>query len=224
MSDIAKMIAIAKKFGGSGAPSAPAEVVILPETELTYTEDMGTPAYTTLLQAMPKGYTLFKVTYNGMPFDCICVEQNGLMFGNAAYMAGVDNGMPFLCVVIPDGAGNLNLMCLPLDGAASVTMSITQVESQPAGVYVVNVECDPETADGYYTNTTKDKTYNEIEAAYAVGNLVLCRLRVRGHGGRYEYAMREYDSQDGFSFAPAGASNQYASDIAIYPDDIVEAW
>lgn len=188
MSDIAKMIAIAKRFGGGSSPS---EVVILPETEMTaYVEDMGGFAIMTPLSATPTVGATAKATYNGTEYPCTVarVEEdgmNGYALGNldAMGLSGGNPDAPFVVILIPDGLDVGYGLVIPMDGAATVTLSIVQTEggdsSADAGGGTFIVEAVSKEQVENTDNSVKqkfsltlNKSYAETLAAFKAGKYV----------------------------------------------------
>lgn len=209
---------------GGGGGSAINSVTILPATDLMYTEEMDMPAFAGMLQVMPKSHTLFRINYNGALYDSIVVWQtNAYAFGNIAFMYGESFGdIPFVGLIMPIDETTAALYCVPIDGAEAVNMSITQMESLNPGVCIVNITCDSEkNSEGEYNNAVKDKTYAEIETAYALGNLVVCRLMVNGQSGRTDFTMKSYEDSYSFGFVNAGDVLKSQEYIDILYDDTV---
>lgn len=127
-----------------GAPSAPAEVVILPETDIADTGDgfylFAKPSVT------PTDGAMCKVTYNGTAYDCPAMLMNlqgtmpAYIFGNTEVMGlpGGNADAPFVFSLIPGGVGTpedgyFYGVVEPMDGAESVTLSIVQVGGAASG-------------------------------------------------------------------------------------------
>lgn len=96
------------------------EAEILPETTVEIDPDMGfgtiVPDFT------PEGDMEYVVNYNGTEYICTSFEVEGQIgFGNKAALGGNDTGEPFLCAYSADEGA---MMCMPLDGSTSVTLSI----------------------------------------------------------------------------------------------------
>lgn len=135
MSDIAKMIAIAKKFGGGPSGSSGSSgVVILPEMTVELTEGQG--ILTTPLTTMPGDGETVVVTYNGTDYDCPALAMNMgadmVLLGTFA-MLGVPGGnpnAPFTLMIVSDpdtaAAAGYAGMIMALDGATSATLSIAK--------------------------------------------------------------------------------------------------
>lgn len=166
--------------------SGPSEVVILPETELTYDESDDSFYLTTLWTVEPVAGGMYVVTYNGVDYECeslaYAVEgaPDGMVLMGDASLAGQSGGnadAPFCLLCIPNGMG-MGSMLMNKDGATSVTLSIVQTEGAASGgasdspVFVVKVS----NSGGY----TADKTYDETLAAMRAGKLVY--FMVTGEG------------------------------------------
>lgn len=127
----AKVVDEAGVLGGS---SAPAEVVILPETTVELAEGQG--ILTAPLTTMPADGETLVVTYNGTDYDCPALvgDMGGEMclVGTFA-MLGVPGGnpnAPFMIMISsdPDAVASAGYagMIMALDGATSVTLSIAK--------------------------------------------------------------------------------------------------
>lgn len=138
MSDIAKMIAIAKRFGGgTGGPS---EVVILPETVVTLEDGDDTAYIMSPLSATPTEGATAKVTYNGTEYPCTVarVEEdgmNGYALGNldAMGLSGGNPDAPFVVILFPDGMDGAYGGVMPMEEVTSITLSIVQEGSASGG-------------------------------------------------------------------------------------------
>ena len=170
--------------------SGPSEVVILPETVLTASEETGGQApIMTPLSATPTEGATAKVTYNGTEYICtnVCVEEDGIrsyMLGNLDALGTFSGGnpdAPFVVALIPDGVDGAYGIVMPMDGATSITLSIVQVGAASGG----------ESAGGgylYFTGTatmnsntnngeaTLDKTFAQVLAAIKGKQPVFCAL------------------------------------------------
>jgi len=197
MNDIAKMIAIAKRFGGGTGGSS--EAVILPDTVVDTPEGQG--FITTPLSATPTEGATAKVTYNGTEYLCPVAavadeEAAGYMLGN------IDNEVngsgnpdaPFVVVLVPDGMNGMNGVygaVMPLDGATSVTISIVQTEGAASGgenadggIFEVNVPATVFDVDGHDFGAF-DKPFSELYAAVKGGKNV--RINVNFDAGVTTY-------------------------------------
>lgn len=198
MSDIAKMIAIAKKFGGS---SVPAEVVILPETTLELYPDEPALYIETPLSATPTDGAVAKIVYNGVEYTSPI--SYGVDNGNDVYMignlepigmTGGNPDAPFTAMLMPDGAdgGAFYGMVMPLDGSTTVTISIVQeggaaggVESAGGGVMTARVEASSSKKDMALSGC--DKKFGEFMAAYKAGKLIRIIAATEDNGNPVEY-------------------------------------
>ena len=166
---------------GSGDNSGPSEVVILPETVLTYSEEEGT--YVGNAQSLPEEGKKYVVTYNGTAYDCACwmweIDPGDFApaFGNSS-LVGVEGGnadAPFLIMLGEDEAGGLRCVFTLTDDTTpeSVTLSIVEkaeTASAGGGGLVFNVAMG---SDGTFT---ADTTYAEVKAALDAGRHVLAKL------------------------------------------------
>lgn len=115
------------------------QVEVLSETALTYAgEEDGMQAHvltTSLLGVLEEGKT-YQVAYNGTAYDCPVVSADGglaFVLGNASAVGseGGNPDAPFALIVYNDAEtvenqGGIGGICAALDGATSVTISITQ--------------------------------------------------------------------------------------------------
>lgn len=208
MSDIAKMIAIAKKFGGGS--STPAPVVILPETELTVVNveegSNGQYVLTTPLENTPSVGGTYKMVWGGVEYTSKAVEAPieaigaaGIALGNTGYL-GLDNvenpgaDMPILVVLFPDGViedpDDPVMYCMAVSMGITPdppVLSIVQTEGAAddgnvgggGELFVVNAT----TADG--STVTVDKTYDEIATAVSTKKFGICYLDLMGNQTLY---------------------------------------
>lgn len=200
MSDIAKMIAIARKFGG-GASGTAAPVVILPETVLTVDEGGEEALIMTPFAADLVIDGNYVVTYNGVDYNCIgrlleMESVSGVILGNTS-MFGVPGGndnAPFLLVQNPpDLVADIGAYgtCVVTDGATSVTLSIVQTAGGAAadsggnGVMTVRVEASTPKKDMALSGC--DKTFVEFQAAYNAGKLIRIIAATEDNGNPVEY-------------------------------------
>lgn len=115
------------------------QVEVLPETALTYMgEEDGVQLHvlTTSLPTMPEKGKTYNVVYNGTAYDCPVVygyDEGGmggqLVLGNHQGEDGGNPDAPFTFIVLEDEAKGAEFgfyaLCAALDGATSVTISIT---------------------------------------------------------------------------------------------------
>lgn len=207
MSDIAKMIAIAKKFGGGGGSSAPAEVVILPETSLVFDPDASLFFILTPLSAVPAEGATAKIVYNGVEYtspvfynadegNFSCVMGNTEAIG----VPGGNPDAPFLVSLSPDDPEMYGMM-MPMDGSTAVTMSIIcEAESSNSDTsdYVIRATIDVE-AD---TITTTQKWTKVVAATRAGRNVRICAVAGNTHLMYYCYAYTYPTTQLIFFSAP----------------------
>ena len=116
------------------------QVDVLPETTLTYAgpeEDVELHLLTTPLPTMPEKGKTYNVVYNGTAYDCPVVygyDEGGnggqFILGNAMGEDGGNPDAPFTLIVLEDEEKGAEFgyyaLCAALDGATSVTISITQ--------------------------------------------------------------------------------------------------
>lgn len=138
------------------------ESVILPETAAEYLEDEG---LFTLPDFTLEGGKEYTVKYNGTGYVSTAVDfgEGVIAFGNVPILTETgDNGLPF--AILYEGIWLL----LPLDGSASVTLSITQKVHTPIPTeYVTN-------AFPYYieVTTAEDGTMSIAETAEELYKLI----------------------------------------------------
>ena len=201
MSDIAKMIAIAKKFGGGS--STPAPVVILPETELMTgsVEEGSNGQYvlTTPLENAPSVGGTYKMVWGGVEYTSKAVEASiegigaaVIALGNTDYL-GLDNvenpgaDMPILVVLFPDGViedpGDPVMYCLAVSMGITPdppVLSIVQAEGasdggDACGVFTVNTTYTAYNTDTGHDFGTFDRTWKELWDALEAGKLISIR-------------------------------------------------
>ena len=159
------------------------ETVILPETTGVYSED-DSSFYIPFVELV--GGTRYKIVYNGVEYisDCMDFREDGIgeiLLGNVPLLEETgDNGLPFVCVMATDGVDGMGAVA-PLDGAESVTISITEVAYTPIPVeYVTN-------AFPYYIEVTGSGTDDDpyvcndtvanVEAAYTSGRSIALKRK-----------------------------------------------
>lgn len=107
--------------------------VILPESELSLSEEVEAYVYVGQLTNQPFSGANATVIYNGVTYNCVSseIEEGGLsmiVLGNASLFGGEYSDEPFLIVFVPEEMleqmGGISVMFIPLDGAESVTLSI----------------------------------------------------------------------------------------------------
>lgn len=176
-----KLMAFINALGGGSSPSSPAptEVVILPETEA---QDVGgmLGILTPLAAPMVAG-AMYKVTYNGVVYECPALDASAMMpgaliLGNAekAGMLGGNADAPFMLAIVHSGmpgpTGEMMYGSVsPLDDATSVTLSIVGEagEETPiaSGDFILRVV---ETDDGVVST----QKWSEVVSAVATGKRV----------------------------------------------------
>lgn len=153
--------------------------IILPETTL----DGEDGQYTCVFggDGLVNGETC-EVTYNGQKYLCTIREQDdGFLFGHNPGW-GKDKGIPFVC-----GVTEGILVCMPLDGATSVTLSIAKVTVHPIAERLL--------ANGRYEvainsigldGTTASRNYDDIVAALHSGRQVVLTAYGEVFFGEYQ--------------------------------------
>jgi hypothetical protein len=132
----AKVVDEAGVLGGS---SAPAHVVILPETTAEVDPDAGVVFIMTPMSATPTDGGTAKIVYNGAEYTSpiLYISDNGLdgyAMGNtgAIGIPGGNSDAPFLVALYTAETDGAYGMFMPMDGATSVTVSITEGASSGA--------------------------------------------------------------------------------------------
>ncbi len=185
---------------GSGS-SAPAEVVILPETTLEVVEN-GMADIKAMWEVDLAPDKVYIVSFNGTEYTCVAnpapaemeLPDGSVVFGGNMPDMGVTNGnssAPFIAVGWPNSlAGEMGDMCgqvLPMDGTNVFTFSIVDASSGGnaggggSGVLVVTATLDMENMSMNDDQTqmsapcTFDKTYDEVVSAANAGQYVICK-------------------------------------------------
>lgn len=229
MSNIAKMIAIAKRFGGGG--SGPSEVVILPETETTVDAESGQAPIITPLSATPTDGATAEITYNGTKYTSPIVHasEGGMdmyAMGNltdAGIPGGGNPDAPFVVLLIPGGMDGSYGIVMTMDGAESVTLSIVQVgaasggESAGGGIFEVSVPVTQHTSGSGHDFGEFDKTFAELVAAHNAGKYVRINVCWGIGYSTYGYVIGfgKSDGQDTF-IVSMPASPTMPKQVAVY--------
>ena len=199
MSNIAKMIAIAKRFGGG--TSAPSEVVILPETELTPTsvsEDMGLYYLYAPLENTPAAGAKCKLMWGGTEYTNTVVDITATM-GAPAFLLGntdlvAEDGMKFdnpdadapYCTMfvpggMPSGEGGqvaygmiMSMGIIPEPPVLSIVQvgGASEDSGSDGGILTVNCSISTQFVDSTTVFSNADKTWGEIKAAHESGKIV----------------------------------------------------
>lgn len=200
MSDIAKMIAIAKKFGGGS--STPAPVVILPETETPELNPGSQYSLYTAPENAPIEGVTYKVTWSGGEYDSLAVDASAVwdMPSGSMFLLGNSDMMnlttqigsnpapdaPFLLMLTPigateDGVTNYGTIFNDADVIANPTPVISIVEAAKTesagggGVFTVNTTYTAYNTDTGHDFGTFDRTWGELWAALEAGKLISIR-------------------------------------------------
>lgn len=184
MEEMAKMIAIAKRFSGTGTGGGTSTVVVLEETTVTGEGELalGTP-----FAVQPKAGKTYNVTYNGTPYDCPGVAHDlgggimGVVLGNAAMVegSGGNEEAPFVIVVVPPAfVDQMGAYAAIYDasGATSVTLSIMGPPSETAtsgANFIVHANV---TSDSSNFTGTADKSITQVVEALEKGMNVVCYM------------------------------------------------
>lgn len=183
------------------------QVAVLPETAMTHMgEEDGVQLHvlTTPLTTMPEKGKTYKVVYNGTAYDCPVVygyDEGGnggqFVLGNARGEDGGNPDAPFTFIVLEDEAKGAEFgyyaLCAALDGATSVTISITgegTTYKKLPGEYLPDNRVV--TAHAAITTMTTtgvefgewDMTFDELWEAFNAGHdvRVLCAITVAESG------------------------------------------
>ncbi len=145
------------------------ELVPLEEGAFIALDDNGESPF--VLPQLTVGFT-YTVVWNGVTYETLCSPFEGVSaLGNVGLMTGGDDtGEPFVCV-IANMYGSDIVCAMPLDGAETITMSlsgsvetITKLDSKYLPKpFIVNLESEDS------LTFTADKTYNDIREAFIIG-------------------------------------------------------
>lgn len=177
--------------------SAPTEVVILPETELTYSETDDGFILTSPWTVDPVVGGVYVVTYNGADYECEGVafaNENApdgvVLMGNVSLMgqSGGNADAPFSLMCLPNATSaeaGIFSMLVPTDGATSVTLSIVQTEGASAdsgsgGGFLINATMTSVDDATMQMTFAMDKTFAETLTAIKAGQYVSCHAPVDG--------------------------------------------
>lgn len=249
MSELAKMIAIAKKFGG-GSPT-PAPVVILPETELM-TSDVeegsnGQYVLLTPLENTPSVGGTYKMVWGGVEYTSKAVEVqiasvgvSGIALGNTDYM-GLDDvenpgaDMPILAVLFPDGfiedPSDPVMYCMAISIGVTPNppvLSIVQTggaseDSGSDGGGVFTARFTASSAVAAMELSDCDKSVYEFDAAYKAGKdirIVAVVDETQEYIGRVVRASKpEGDTWIIFNAVVPFGTGSVTNTFTIFPDD-----
>lgn len=200
MGFMAKMIAIAKKFGGGSSASTP--VVILPETELTQSDSSGKrfALLDNLIETIPTAGKTYKVVWDGVEYTSPAVDATAtidegetcFLLGNYAIMTGstidgwenADESAPYCLMIFPNGIAvdegeePIYVTMIVADTPTSPTLSIVEAAAEETasaggGVFIVHAT----TTD--MTSVTVEETPDEAMAAAQAGQHVACHLAMQ---------------------------------------------
>ena len=152
---------------------------ILPESQTEYQADLGIAyASNNLVQVPDNGSTVI-VFWDGVAYECVCFDDNGIGIGNRSLMGfGDDSGEPFLLYCTQDGnvvitQDDTESHTLRIEGEWTETKTIDpQFVTGDAFVLWVNITGD-------YTNNKDwsiDKTHSELLAAYNAGRIIMAKV------------------------------------------------
>lgn len=207
-----KMLAFIKAFGGTSAPS---EVVILPETEMTLASvsgDIGIYHLYMPPENVPAAGAKCKLIWGGMEYTNTVVDVSAMMgapmllLGNSGLfeaegmdLENPDADAPYCVALVPDGMplgegdrvayGMIMSMGIAPDPPV---LSIVQVgaasggESAGSGALVINIT----SPDG--STLTADKTYNEAIAAIKASKNVIAIISRPGDIYEVAHASMAY--------------------------------
>lgn len=163
--------------GGGSAGGGSSPVVILPETTMDVDPDAGIAFIMTPMSATPTDGGTAKIVYNGAEYTSpiLYISDNGLdgyAMGNtgAIGIPGGNSDAPFLVALyIAETDGGYG-MFMPMDGATSVTLSITETASSGAADSPV-VVIPFTVADG--TTISIARSFDDILALANSGKVVI---------------------------------------------------
>lgn len=153
------------------------EKVIVPETVLNFPGD-GFILNPFIFD--PVAGETYSITYDGVIYECIAVEQNkggniSVSVGNLALLGGKDTGEPFIIVSNNNQLGIFGspneTHTISIEGIVSEVHPMSAEflpESVSGGAFIVNVTMDEN------ENYIADKTYSEISEALANGQIPYC--------------------------------------------------
>lgn len=234
MSDIAKMIAIAKRFGGG---SGPTEVVILPETETKYEAAYEGFPIRTEPNAKPEAGAVCLVTFNGKAYDCPAVVipegmgLTGFLFGNSDAMGipGGNTSAPFVVILYDsplddkgDGDFTHGLVASmeELAEGAVLTLSIVQVGAASGGdggAKVVTITADGTVDGSNITIENLSGTLAGITAAAKAGSIVRMVFHENRNNGNYILPLVMYGENIMAQFC-ATVSGTIAYEVTVTAD------
>ena len=134
---ITRMEQFLKEYGGASSwndltdkPFGEEEIIVLPETELTFADDA--PAMFTPLASVD-GSGVYDVTFDGVVYECTPISAGTALFLGNGVVAGLDDsGEPF-AIMIGEENGSVMGMCISLAGNITANVSIK-------GVSVVRID------------------------------------------------------------------------------------
>lgn len=178
--------------------SAPAEVVILPETELEPMQitpgEGGEYTLSTAPENSPVGGGMYKIVWGGVEYTSKAIDLTdkygapAFAFGNVSIMGAPDDvenpdpTAPYLIQLLPGGYTEDGIT------AYGVMMSVGIIPDPPV-LSIVQTEGGSGAGNGLFTvkaittdgsTVTVDKTYEEITAAVDAGKFGFCYLDLMG--------------------------------------------
>lgn len=193
---IARILSLSRLCCKGGGSSAPAEVVILPETTVGITNMQG--YLTTPCSELPKPGSTIVAIYNGVRYECklgtvYSEDGDGFALGNLEATLGAvggNNDAPFVIIFFPDGMdtdddGNADIYgaVMALDGSSEVTISLVKVaDPAPGETFRVNVLV----RDGEVVSC--DSNIGEIKMAFDSGKMPYCVVD-KGEAGKTIFSL-----------------------------------
>lgn len=151
--------------------------VVIPETQLTAGEEGF--EYTGQLVNQPIVGVNHAVTYNGTVYNCAPWEYSGTIYiGNGSAFGNPDTGEPFVAMFVPpEGVDQLGFTAvfLPLDGAASVTLSVN-IDGDVVRTIPYEYIPGEIVIDAVNGEDAVMPDYKDVVAAYRTGKSVFCNL------------------------------------------------
>lgn len=208
---LAKGAKVVDEDGVLGGSSTPAPVVILPETELTLSDD-GVPVITSPWEVEPAVGGVYKVNFNGVDYMCDGLLYSvdgapftGVVMGNSDALSGMipdapHNEAPFilLCLSNVDGENyGFYGMVDCVSDLLPITLSIVQTEGESdggGGIYMVTATITDASSETSM-RLEFDKTFDEVKAAAMAGQHPICRVELNGEGDWTDFPIVRYNAE-----------------------------
>lgn len=195
-------------------------VEVLPETTVEIDPDMGIGMLPDLAIIADDECT---IKYNGTDYVCKCVDNGQTLalgnFGMLDEENPVDTGEPFVIATVDVGDGNIAWAIVPLDGSASVTLSIIGQAHHPVPDKYLptfgNANIFDISATGNSSGTSNLVSFEGYTAAdvYKLVNLPNTIVRIfYKSGGHYAYVFNLEETRSNekcvtFSYFDASGDN-----------------